>query len=225
MTSKSKKEQLENLNKKIKKLTIERNRIEKNVKSNSNSNNDKSTEIIGTARATTRWNNLVKYLANAKINSSNKKLRTSPNNRSLKNMSLNKSFETPNGASIKSSSTPPNSREKKMQQNVNNVIKQLKEGSPRLKKQLENAEAELYKMERFKKVFTNKERQNKRELINKITEEMESRNRHTMRGAGRRYLKNELNLESTKKKLTYNKKSSSKNSKNKGSVTRKTKFP
>jgi hypothetical protein len=46
-----------------------------------------------------------------------------------------------------------------------------------------------------------------------------------MRGAGRRYLKNELNLESTKKKLTYNKKSSSKNSKNKGSVTRKTKFP
>ena len=46
MTSKSKKEQLENLNKKIKKLTIERNRIEKNVKSNSNSNNDKSTEII-----------------------------------------------------------------------------------------------------------------------------------------------------------------------------------
>jgi len=225
MTSKSKKEQLENLNKKIKKLTIERNRIEKNVKSNSNSNNDKSTEIIGTARAITRWNNLVKYLANAKINSSNKKLRTSPNNRSLKNMSLNKSFETPNGASIKSSSTPPNSREKKMQQNVKNAIKQLKEGSPRLIKQLENAEAELYKMERFKKTFTNKERQEKRELINKIMEEMESRNRHTMRGVGRRYLKNEFNLESTKKKLTYNKKSSSKNSKNKGSVTRKTKFP
>ena len=112
-----------------------------------------------------------------------------------------------------------------MQQNVNNVIKQLKEGSPRLKKQLENAEADLYKMERLKKTFTNKERQNKRELINKITEEMESRNRHTMRGVGRRYLKNEFNLESTKKKLTYNKKSSSKNSKNKGSVTRKTKFP
>ena len=225
MTSKSKKEQLENLNKKIKKLTIERNRIEKNVKSNSNSNNDKSTEIIGTARAITRWNNLVKYLANAKINSSNKKRMTSPNNRSLKNMSLNKSFASPNRISVNSSSTPPNSREKKMQQNVKNVIKQLKEGSPRLIKQLENAEAELYKMERFKKTFTNKERQEKRELINKIMEEMESRNRHTMRGVGRRYLKNEFNLESTKKKLTYNKKSSSKNSKNKGSVTRKTKFP
>lgn len=224
MTSKSKKEQLENLNKKIKKLTIERNRIEKNVKSNSNSNNDKSTEIIGTARATTRWNNLVKYLANAKINSSNKKLRTSPNNRSLKNMSLNKSFASPNRISVNSSSTPPNSREKKMQQNVKNVIKQLKEGSPRLKKQLENAEAELYKMERFKKTFTNKERQDKRELINKITEEMESKNRHTMKGAGRRYLKNELNLGTSKKKLTYKDKSNSENNKNKGSVTRKTKF-
>ena len=217
MTSKSKKEQLENLNKKIKKLTIERNRIEKSVKSNSNSNNDKSTEIIGTARATTRWNNLVKYLANAKI--------SSPNNRSLKNMSLNKSFTSPNRISVNSSSTPPNSREKKMQQNVNNVIKQLKEGSPRLKKQLENAEAELYKMERFKKVFTNKERQEKRELINKIMEEMESRNRHMMKGAGRRYMKNEFNLGTSKKKLTYNKKSNSENSKNKGSVTRKTKFP
>jgi len=224
MTYKSKKEQLENLNKKInkskentKKLMIERNRIEKNVKSNSNSNNDKSTEIIGTARANSQWNKLVKYLANAKI--------SSPNNRSLKNMSLNKSFASPNRISVNSSSTPPNSREKKMQQNVKNVIKQLKEGSPRLKKQLENAQAELYKMERFKKVFTNKERQEKRELINKITEEMESRNRHTMKGAGRRYMKNEFNLESAKKKLTYNKKSSSKNSKNKGSVTRKTKFP
>ena len=217
MTSKSKKEQLENLNKKIKKLTIERNRIEKNVKSNSNSNNDKSTEIIGTARANSQWNKLVKYLANAKI--------SSPNNRSLKNMSLNKSFTSPNRISVNSSSTPPNSREKKMQQNVKNVIKQLKEGSPRLKKQLENAEAELYKMERFKKTFTNKERQDKRDLINKITEEMESRNRHMMKGAGRRYMKNEFNLGTSKKKLTYNKKSNSENSKNKGSVTRKTKFP
>ena len=224
MTSKSKKEQLENLNKKInkskentKKLMIERNRIEKNVKSNSNSNNDKSTEIIGTARANSQWNKLVKYLANAKI--------SSPNNRSLKNMSLNKSFTSPNRISVNSSSTPPNSREKKMQQNVKNVIKQLKEGSPRLKKQLENAEAELYKMERFKKTFTNKERQDKRDLINKITEEMESRNRHMMKGAGRRYMKNEFNLGTSKKKLTYNKKSNSENSKNKGSVTRKTKFP
>jgi septal ring factor EnvC (AmiA/AmiB activator) len=223
MTSKSKKEQLENLNKKInkskentKKLMIERNRIEKNVKSNSNSNNDKSTEIIGTARANSQWNKLVKYLANAKI--------SSPNNRSLKNMSLNKSFASPNRISVNSSSTPPNSREKKMQQNVKNVIKQLKEGSPRLKKQLENAEAELYKMERFKKTFTNKERQDKRELINKITEEMESRNRHTMKGAGRRYMKTEFNLGTSKKKLTYKDKSNSENNKNKGSVTRKTKF-
>jgi|TARA_R110002153_G_scaffold78162_1_gene200149 hypothetical protein len=223
MTSKSKKEQLENLNKKInkskentKKLMIERNRIEKNVKSNSNSNNDKSTEIIGTARANSQWNKLVKYLANAKI--------SSPNNRSLKNMSLNKSFASPNRISVNSSSTPPNSREKKMQQNVKNVIKQLKEGSPRLKKQLENAEAELYKMERFKKTFTNKERQDKRDLINKITEEMESRNRHTMKGAGRRYMKTEFNLGTSKKKLTYKDKSNSENNKNKGSVTRKTKF-
>mgnify|MGYP003640462108 CR=1 FL=1 len=223
MTSKSKKEQLENLNKKInkskentKKLMIERNRIEKNVKSNSNSNNDKSTEIIGTARANSQWNKLVKYLANAKI--------SSPNNRSLKNMSLNKSFTSPNRISVNSSSTPPNSREKKMQQNVKNVIKQLKEGSPRLKKQLENAEAELYKMERFKKTFTNKERQDKRDLINKITEEMESRNRHMMKGAGRRYMKTEFNLGTSKKKLTYNDKSNSENNKNKGSVTRKTKF-
>jgi septal ring factor EnvC (AmiA/AmiB activator) len=223
MTSKSKKEQLENLNKKInkskentKKLMIERNRIEKNVKSNSNSNNDKSTEIIGTARANSQWNKLVKYLANAKI--------SSPNNRSLKNMSLNKSFTSPNRISVNSSSTPPNSREKKMQQNVKNVIKQLKEGSPRLKKQLENAEAELYKMERFKKTFTNKERQDKRDLINKITEEMESRNRHTMKGAGRRYMKTEFNLGTSKKKLTYKDKSNSENNKNKGSVTRKTKF-
>ena len=216
MTSKSKKEQLENLNKKIKKLTIERNRIEKNVKSNSNSNNDKSTEIIGTARANSQWNKLVKYLANAKI--------SSPNNRSLKNMSLNKSFASPNRISVNSSSTPPNSREKKMQQNVKNVIKQLKEGSPRLKNQLENAEAELYKMERFKKTFTNKERQDKRDLINKITEEMESRNRHTMKGAGRRYMKTEFNLGTSKKKLTYKDKSNSENNKNKGSVTRKTKF-
>lgn len=223
MTSKSKKEQLENLNKKInkskentKKLMIERNRIEKNVKSNSNSNNDKSTEIIGTARANSQWNKLVKYLANAKI--------SSPNNRSLKNMSLNKSFTSPNRISVNSSSTPPNSREKKMQQNVKNVIKQLKEGSPRLKKQLENAEAELYKMERFKKTFTNKERQDKRDLINKITEEMESKNRHTMKGAGRRYMKTEFNLGTSKKKLTYKDKSNSENNKNKGSVTRKTKF-
>ena len=111
-----------------------------------------------------------------------------------------------------------------MQQNVKNVIKQLKEGSPRLKNQLENAQAELYKMERFKKTFTNKERQDKRDLINKITEEMESRNRHTMKGAGRRYMKNEFNLGTSKKKLTYNKKSNSENNKNKGSVTRKTKF-
>jgi septal ring factor EnvC (AmiA/AmiB activator) len=223
MTYKSKKEQLENLNKKInkskentKKLMIERNRIEKNVKSNSNSNNDKSTEIIGTARANSQWNKLVKYLANAKI--------SSPNNRSLKNMSLNKSFASPNRISVNSSSTPPNSREKKMQQNVKNVIKQLKEGSPRLKNQLENAEAELYKMERFKKTFTNKERQDKRDLINKITEEMESRNRHTMKGAGRRYMKTEFNLGTSKKKLTYKDKSNSENNKNKGSVTRKTKF-
>jgi len=223
MTSKSKKEQLENLNKKInkskentKKLMIERNRIEKNVKSNSNSNNDKSTEIIGTARANSQWNKLVKYLANAKI--------SSPNNRSLKNMSLNKSFTSPNRISVNSSSTPPNSREKKMQQNVKNVIKQLKEGSPRLKKQLENAEAELYKMERFKKTFTNKERQDKRDLINKITEEMESKNRHMMKGAGRRYMKTEFNLGTSKKKLTYKDKSNSENNKNKGSVTRKTKF-
>jgi septal ring factor EnvC (AmiA/AmiB activator) len=223
MTSKSKKEQLENLNKKInkskentKKLMIERNRIEKNVKSNSNSNNDKSTEIIGTARANSQWNKLVKYLANAKI--------SSPNNRSLKNMSLNKSFTSPNRISVNSSSTPPNSREKKMQQNVKNVIKQLKEGSPRLKKQLENAEAELYKMERFKKTFTNKERQDKRDLINKITEEMESKNRHTMKGAGRRYMKTEFNLGTSKKKLTYKDKSNSENNKNKGSVTGKTKF-
>lgn len=223
MTYKSKKEQLENLNKKInkskentKKLMIERNRIEKNVKSNSNSNNDKSTEIIGTARANSQWNKLVKYLANAKI--------SSPNNRSLKNMSLNKSFASPNRISVNSSSTPPNSREKKMQQNVKNVIKQLKEGSPRLKNQLENAEAELYKMERFKKTFTNKERQDKRNIINKITEEMESRNRHTMKGAGRRYMKTEFNLGTSKKKLTYKDKSNSENNKNKGSVTRKTKF-